>query len=51
MRTHVEGHWSHDRNGKRIWVHGHEMNTNPRIHRRHEHRLEEKIKILEEQRE
>jgi len=47
METEVKGHYVH-RNGKRIWIPPHKMHVNERVHERHERRLREEIKELEE---
>ena len=47
METEVKGHWSH-RGRKRFYVRPHKMHENERVHERHEKRLEEEAKALEE---
>lgn len=48
MKTEVEGHWSHDKEGKRIWIHAHGTEVNPRIHSRHLKKAEEELKEFKE---
>jgi hypothetical protein len=48
METKVKGHYSH-KGRKRYYVRPHEMHENERIHKRHEHRLEEEVEALEHQ--
>jgi hypothetical protein len=47
METIVKGHWSHSKEGERIWIPEHEMHVNEKVHKKHEHRLEEEIERLE----
>ena len=47
METEVKGHWSH-RGRKRFYVRPHEMHESERVHERHEKKLEEEAKALEE---
>lgn len=51
METEVKGHYSHSRKGRRFWVPAHRMETNSRVHRGHEERLDEEIEELEKQKE
>lgn len=48
LRTHVKGHWSHSRDGKRIWVKSHTLHPNATIHRRHERAERRDIRLLKE---
>jgi len=47
VETEVKGHYI-TRRGKRIYIRPHEMHVNERVHERHEKRLEEEEKALEE---
>ncbi len=47
METKVKGHYTR-RGWKKTWIPAHEMHVNPEIHERHEHRLREEIRELEQ---